>query len=63
MIKNCLDLGVAHREFFWILSRTETISEASKAAAEAAVAAASPKYDYPTTFHYTYQGAGCNYTP
>jgi len=63
VIRNCQDFLIAHREFFWILSRTEAISDASKAAAEAAIAAADPKYDYATTFHYTYQGAGCNYTP
>jgi len=63
VIWTCLDLLFAHREYFWILSRTETISEASKTAAYAAIEAANPKYDYPTQFHFTYQGAGCNYTP
>ena len=63
VVRTCQDFLFAHREFIWILSRTEAISSASQAAAEAVLAAKVPYYDYASEFHYTYQGSGCNYTP
>ena len=64
VIKTCQGfLGIGHREFLWILSRTETISAGSLSAAQAAIAANVPHYDTAANFRYTQQGGSCTYLP
>ncbi|TNV75714.1 hypothetical protein FGO68_gene8636 [Halteria grandinella] len=62
VVKNCQSFFWIFRyENYWILSRTETISEAAKTAAEGALATKSPHYDIAQYMRETSQGADCNY--